>query len=201
LILEIHPENPQARLVQKALDCLTGGGLLVYPTDSTYAFGWLPSAKAPQDRVARLRKLTEKHLYAIACKDLRQAAEFGKMDNRAFALVKRLTPGPYTFVLPATSQLPKRLHEQKRRTIGVRIPDNRITQAILAGLTEPLMTSSIPKPAELEEFFTSEELFEVIEHQVDIIIDGGSCGHEPTTLLDLCVDPFEVLRQGKGEIP
>jgi tRNA threonylcarbamoyl adenosine modification protein (Sua5/YciO/YrdC/YwlC family) len=200
MLIAIHPDNPQARLLQRVADCLRGGGVIAYPTDSTYAYGWLPSQKNAQDRIARIRKLDGRHLYAIACRDLKQAAEFGKIDNHAFAIMKRHTPGPFTFVLPATSQLPKRLYEQKRRTIGIRIPDHRVTQALLECLDEPLMTSSIPLPADLDTFYTVEELSEAIDAQLDIFIDAGYCGHEPTTLVDLSgADPV-VIRQGKGTL-
>jgi tRNA threonylcarbamoyl adenosine modification protein (Sua5/YciO/YrdC/YwlC family) len=200
MLISIHPDNPQPRLVQKAVDALKAGQLVVYPTDSTYAFGWLPSEKAPQERIARLRRLDEKHLYAIACRDVKQAAEFGKIDNSAFGVIKKLAPGPYTFVLAATKQLPKRLYETKRRTIGIRIPQHRIVQAILAELEEPLMTSSIPSFPGLPSYYDSEELFAVLAPHVDLMIDGGACGHEPTTLLDLSQEAPVVLRLGKGAV-
>jgi tRNA threonylcarbamoyl adenosine modification protein (Sua5/YciO/YrdC/YwlC family) len=197
---ELHPENPQARFVQQIVQRLRAGELMIYPTDSTYAFGWLPTQKAPQDRVARIRKLDGKHLYALCCRDLKQASEFGKIDNRAFAMLKAHTPGPYTFILPATSALPKRLIHEKRRTIGVRVPQSNVAQALLAELDEPLMTSSLTLPDTLEPMYTVDELADALMHQVDFFIDGGHVGYEPTTLVDLCAEPAQVLRVGKGPV-
>ena len=151
--IEIHPKNPQARLLADVVRTLQSGGLICYPTDSTYAYGWLAGQKAAQERVQRLRKLSDRHLYAIACANLRQASEYGKIDNAAFAVLKKLTPGPYTFILPANAALPKRLMDEKRRTIGIRIPDNAIVQALLAELGEPMMTSSLTLPSDVEPYY------------------------------------------------
>ncbi len=197
---ELHPDNPQARLISQIVDRLRAGELMIYPTDSTYAYGWLPTQKGAQDRVARIRKLDGRHLYALACKDLKQASEYGKIDNRSFAMIKAHTPGAYTFILPATSALPKRLTHEKRRTIGIRVPDNAIVQALLAALDEPLMTSSLTLPAELDAHYTLDELFDATLHQVDFCIDGGHVGYEPTTLVDLSGNEPLVLRAGRGSI-
>lgn len=198
--LFVHPDNPQARLIQQIASSLQQGGLICYPTDSTYAFGWLPTQKAPAERVARLRKLSARHLYSVAVRDLKQASEFGKMDNQAFSVMKAHTPGPYTFVLRASAMLPKRLMDEKRRTIGIRIPDNRIVQALLAVLEEPLMTSSLSLPEGLDPYYSTEELGDALEAQVDIFVDGGAVGYEPTTLIDLSGESAQVLRVGKGPI-
>ena len=198
--LFVHPDNPQVRSIQQIANCLRDGGLICYPTDSTYAFGWLPNQKAPAERVARLRKLSTRHLYSLAVRDLKQASEFGKMDNQAFSIMKAHTPGPYTFVLKASSMLPKRLMDEKRRTIGVRIPDNRIVQALLGALEEPLMTSSLSLPAGVDPYYSTEELADALEAQVDIFVDGGHVGYEPTTLIDLSGESVEILRLGKGPV-
>jgi tRNA threonylcarbamoyl adenosine modification protein (Sua5/YciO/YrdC/YwlC family) len=199
-VLELHPQNPQIRLVQRVLACLREGGLILYPTDSTYAYGWLPESRAAQARVERAKRLNDKHLYAIACRDLKQAAQFGKIDNHAFAVMKRHTPGPFTFILPATSLLPKRLAQSKRRTIGVRIPDSPLVAAMLAELDEPLMTSSVDVSSRLEPNYTCEELAELLAHEVDLFVDTGVAGYESTTLIDLSGDQAVVLRQGRGQI-
>jgi tRNA threonylcarbamoyl adenosine modification protein (Sua5/YciO/YrdC/YwlC family) len=197
---ELHPENPQARLIAQIVDRLRAGELMIYPTDSTYAYGWLPTQKTAQDRVAKIRKLDGRHLYALACKDLKQASEYGKIDNRSFAMMKAHTPGPYTFILPATSALPKRLMHEKRRTIGIRVPENAIVQTLLAALDEPLMTSSLTLPTELDPLYTPDELFDATMHQVDFVIDGGHVGYEPTTLVDLSTNEVSVIRAGRGSI-
>jgi tRNA threonylcarbamoyl adenosine modification protein (Sua5/YciO/YrdC/YwlC family) len=198
--LFLHPDNPQARSIAQLVSALRDGALLCYPTDSTYAFGWLPTQKAPAERVARIRKLSGRHLYALACRDIKQASEFGKMDNRAFSVMKGHTPGPYTFVLPATSALPKRLVDDKRRTIGIRIPNNNIVQALLTSLEEPLMTSSLSLPPDLDAFYSVDELADAFEHQVDFFVDGGHVGYEATTLVDLTGADVAVLRAGKGPV-
>jgi tRNA threonylcarbamoyl adenosine modification protein (Sua5/YciO/YrdC/YwlC family) len=198
--LYLHPDNPQARSIAQLVTALQGGALICYPTDSTYAFGWLANQKAPAERVARIRKLSGRHLYALACRDLKQASEFGKMDNRAFSIMKAHTPGPYTFILPATSALPKRLVDDKRRTIGVRIPDNNVVRDLLAGLDEPLMTSSLSLPKELDAFYSVDELCDAFDSQVDFFVDGGHVGYEPTTLVDLTGAEVVVVRAGKGPL-
>ncbi len=198
--LYLHPDNPQPRGIAQLASALLDGALMCYPTDSTYAFGWLPGQKAPAERVARIRKLSGRHLYALACRDLKQASEFGKMDNRAFSIVKAHTPGPYTFILPATSLLPKRLVDEKRRTIGIRIPQNNVVQALLAALDEPLMTSSLSLPAGMDAFYTVDELCDEFEHQVDYFVDGGHVGYEPTSLIDLTGSDVSIVRIGKGSV-
>ena len=198
--LYLHPDNPQARSITQLASALRDGALMCYPTDSTYAFGWLPNQKAPAERVARIRKLSGRHLYALACRDIKQASEFGKMDNRAFSILKAHTPGAYTFILPATSALPKRLVDEKRRTIGIRIPQNNVVQALLAALEEPLMTSSLSLPASINEFYSVDELCDEFEHQVDYFVDGGHVGYDPTTLVDLTGTDVSIVRVGKGSV-
>ena len=198
--LYLHPDNPQARSIAQLANALRDGALMCYPTDSTYAFGWLPNQKAPAERVARIRKLSGRHLYALACSDIKQASEFGKMDNRAFSILKAHTPGPYTFILPATTAMPKRLIDEKRRTIGIRIPQNNVVQALLATLEEPLMTSSLSLPASMNEFYSVDELCDEFEHQVDYFVDGGHVGYEPTTLVDLTGTEVSIVRVGKGSV-
>jgi tRNA threonylcarbamoyl adenosine modification protein (Sua5/YciO/YrdC/YwlC family) len=198
--LYLHPDNPPQRQVSQLQAALNDGALICYPTDSTYAFGWLPQKKEPAERVARIRKLSGRHLYALACRDLKQASDFGKMDNRAFSIMKAHTPGPYTFILPATSNMPKRLVDEKRKTIGVRIPANNVVQALLKDLSEPLMTSSLTLPANLSEFYDIDELCDAFLPLVDYFVDGGHVGYEPTTLIDLTGTEVTVVREGKGPI-
>ena len=198
--LYLHPDNPQARSIAQLANALRDGALMCYPTDSTYAFGWLPNQKAPAERVARIRKLTGRHLYALACRDIKQASEFGKMDNHAFSILKAHAPGPYTFILPATSALPKRLSDEKRRTLGIRIPQLNIVQALLMALEEPLMTSSLSLPASMNEFYSVDELCDEFEHQVDYFVDGGHVGYESTSLIDLTGTEINIMRVGKGSV-
>lgn len=196
---QIHPENPQKRRIQQAVTVIHGGGLVVYPTDSCYAIGCHIGDKTAMDRMHRIRQTDDKHNFTLMCRDLSEIATYAKVDNWVYRLLKAHTPGPYTFILKATHEVPRRLQNPKRRTIGIRVPDNPITQALLAELGEPLMSSTLILPGEALPMTDPEEMRERLEHVVDLIIDGGNCGLEPTTVVDLSSGEVLVLREGRGD--
>ncbi len=196
---EIHPKNPQKRLIQQAVKIIDQGGLVVYPTDSSYALGCHIGDKRAMERIQRLRKLDNKHHFTLVCNDLSEIGSYAKVDNSAYRLMKTLTPGPYTFLLKATSEVPRRLMNPKRKTIGVRVPDNIIVQALLAELGQPIMSSTLILPGEQIALDDAEEIREKFQHDVDLVIDGGPCGTEPTTVINLIDGTPEVLRYGKGD--
>jgi tRNA threonylcarbamoyl adenosine modification protein (Sua5/YciO/YrdC/YwlC family) len=199
-VFKVHPVNPQLRLMNRAADIVRGGGIVAYPTDSSYAFGWHLGDKPALDRVRRLRGIERDHDFTLACRDLSDIATYARVDNWAYRLLKALTPGPYTFVLAATHQLPKRLQDPKRRSIGIRVPDHTIAQALLDALGEPLMSSTLLLPTDPFPLTDPEDIRDRLESQVDVIIDGGSCGMEPTSVLDLSRGEVVVLRKGKGDV-
>ncbi|MDQ4147817.1 MAG: L-threonylcarbamoyladenylate synthase [Pseudomonadota bacterium] len=196
----IHPQNPQPRLIRNTMEILTNGGLIVYPTDSCYALGCLIGNKAAMERIRRIRRLDEKHHFTLVCRDLSEISTYAKVDNVAYRMLKARTPGPYTFLLKATHEVPRRLQTPKRNTIGLRVPDHAVTQALLARLDQPLMSSTLLLPGEALPMTDPLEMREHLEHEVDLIIDGGFCGIEPTTVIDLVDGAPQVLRHGKGEI-
>jgi tRNA threonylcarbamoyl adenosine modification protein (Sua5/YciO/YrdC/YwlC family) len=198
--LTIHPKDPQPRLLTRAVEALRGGALALYPTDSGYAFGWAAGQKDAQERVERIRKLDGKHNFTVICRDLSAIALYAKVSDPAYRLMRKLTPGPYTFILPATKELPRRLHNEKRKSIGIRVPDHPIALGIADALGEPLMSSSLLLPDRDLDGLEHEELFALIERDVDLIVDGGHASSEPTTVLDLLGDEPVVLRQGRGPI-
>lgn len=196
----IHPENPQRRLLVHAVEIIHAGGVIVYPTDSAYALGCHIGDKSALQRIRRIRRLDDKHNFTLMCRDLSELATYAKVSNSEFRTLKQLTPGPYTFVLPATREVPRRLAHAKRKTIGLRVPDNRIAQGLLDALNEPLMSVSLILPGEEYPMIDPYEMRETLEHQVDLVIDGGFCGMEPTTVVEF-VDGFpRVLRAGKGPV-
>jgi tRNA threonylcarbamoyl adenosine modification protein (Sua5/YciO/YrdC/YwlC family) len=196
----IHPQNPQPRLIRNTVEILTNGGLIVYPTDSCYALGCLIGNKAAMERIRRIRRLDEKHHFTLVCRDLSEISTYAKVDNVAYRMLKARTPGPYTFLLKATHEVPRRLQTPKRNTIGLRVPHHAVTQALLARLDQPLMSSTLLLPGEALPMTDPLEMREHLEHEVDLIIDGGFCGIEPTTVIDLVDGAPQVLRHGKGEI-
>lgn len=198
--LSIHPQSPQPRLLRQVVDALRRGGLIAYPTDSGYAFGWMLEASQAGERVRRLRRLDGRHPFTLCCADLRQVGTFTRLGDPAFRLIRRLTPGPYTFLLSASGQVPKRLQAERRRTVGIRLPANPIALALLAELGEPLCSSSLLLPDEGLAGLESEEMAEVLSDRVDLFVDGGPCGTEPTTVVDLSGDQPVVLRRGAGEV-
>ena len=196
---QIHPENPQARLVRQAVDIIRGGGVVVYPTDSAYALGCHIGDKNALDRIRRIRKLDDKHNFTLVCRDLSEIATYARVDNTAYRQLKHCTPGPYTFILKATSEVPRRLMHPKRKTVGLRVPDNQIALDMLADLGEPLMSVTLIMPGDEYPLIDPYEIRELLEHHVDLVIDGGYCGMEPTTVVDMADDAPMVLRVGKGD--
>lgn len=196
---QIHPENPQLRLIHQAVEILRGGGVIVYPTDSSYALGCLIGNKNAMDRIYRIRRLDHKHNFTLVCRDLSEIALYAKIDNSAYRMLKARTPGPYTFIFKATHEVPRRLQEKKRKTIGIRIPQNEITQALLEHLQEPLMSSTLMLPGDEFLMTDPEVMRERLQHDVDLVIDGGNCGFEPTTVVDMVDGYPQVVRTGKGD--
>lgn len=198
---EIHPDNPQRRLVAQAVAIIRKGGVVVYPTDSCYALGCLVGDKQAMERISRLRRVNKDHDFTLMCRDLSDISTYAHVDNSVYRLLKSLTPAPYTFILRATSEVPRRLQNPKRKTIGIRVPDNRIAQALLDDLGEPMMSSTLILPGEELPETEPDEIRRKIEKQVDLIIDGGHCGLEPTTVLAIGDDgEIEVRRQGRGSL-
>lgn len=199
-LLSIHPENPQQRLIKQAVEVLHDGGVIVYPTDSAYALGCHIGDKAAMERIRRIRNLESKHDFTLVCRDLSEIALYAKVGKADYRLMKSLTPGPYTFILKATREVPRRLQNPKRRTIGLRVPDHPIASLILETLGEPVMSSTLILPGDELPMVDPEDMFERLKHQVDLVIDGGFCGIEPTTVVDLVEDEPVVVREGKGDI-
>ncbi|MGD8566870.1 MAG: L-threonylcarbamoyladenylate synthase [Gammaproteobacteria bacterium] len=199
-LLAIHPENPQHRLIKQVVSVLRDGGVIVYPTDSAYALGCHIGDKKAMERLRRIRDLGSKHDFTLVCRDLSEIAVYAKVNNTHYRLMKALTPGPYTFILKATREVPRRLQNPKRRTIGLRVPDNNIASQILDELGEPVMSSTLILPDHDRPMIDPEEMVDVLKHQVELVIDGGFCGIEPTTVLDLVEDEPVVVRQGKGDV-
>ncbi|WP_148863342.1 L-threonylcarbamoyladenylate synthase [Marinobacter fonticola] len=196
---QIHPETPQLRLIKQAVDILRKGGVVVYPTDSAYAIGCQLEDKPATERIKRIRRLDDKHNFTLVCRDLSDIGQYAKVDNTQYRLLKTFTPGPYTFILDATSEVPRRLLHPKRRTIGLRVPDNAIVQALLAELGEPIMSSTLILPGETEPMTDPYDIRETLEHDLDLIIDGGFCGMEATTVVNFCGEVPEIVRVGKGD--
>ncbi len=197
---QIHPDNPQVRLIRSAADIIRAGGVVVYPTDSAYALGCHIGDKTALDRIRRIRKLDDRHNFTLVCSDLSEIATYAKVDNAVYRLLRHSTPGPYTFILKATSEVPRRLMHPKRKTVGLRVPDNRIAAALLADLGEPLMSVTLIMPGEEYPMLDPYDIRDTLQHEVDLVIDGGYCGMEPTTVVDLADDVPVILRVGKGDV-
>lgn len=197
---EVHPETPQARLIKQAVDIIHNGGVVVFPTDSSYAIGCQLEDKQALDRIKHIRQLDDQHHMTLMCQTLSHLGTYAKLhDNHLFRLIKSHTPGPYTFILPATKDVPRRLQHPKRKSIGVRIPDCQITQALLKELDEPLMSCSMILPGEDYPLPNAHEVRNRLEHQVDLIIDGGACGLQETSVIDCMNDEPRILREDKGD--
>jgi len=195
----IHPENPQARLLSRAVGIIRGGGVIVYPTDSCYALGCHIGDKGALDRIRSIRQFDSRHNFTLVCRDLSEVAAYGRLENQAFRLIKALTPGPYTFILPATREVPRRVQHARRKTIGVRVPEHKVTQSLLEMLGEPLVSCTLQLPGDELPMTDAQEIRSRLEHPVDLVIDGGNCGPEATTVVDLSDGAPEILRHGKGE--
>ncbi|QKZ03551.1 L-threonylcarbamoyladenylate synthase [Pseudomonas eucalypticola] len=196
---QIHPDNPQARLIKQAVEIIRKGGVVIYPTDSSYAIGCQIGDKGAIERVRRLRKLDDKHNFTLICRDLSQLGLFAKIDTGAFRLLKAHVPGPYTFILNATREVPRLLLHDKRRTIGLRVPDHPISHALLEELGEPLMSVSLIMPGETLPMTDPYEMRQLLEHQVDLIIDGGFGGVSASTVINLAEGEPQVVRVGCGD--
>jgi tRNA threonylcarbamoyl adenosine modification protein (Sua5/YciO/YrdC/YwlC family) len=197
--LQIHPVNPQSRLISQAVAIVRSGGVIVYPTDSCYALGCQIGDKAAMERIQRIRKLEPSHNFTLMCRDLSDLSTYARVGNLEFRLMKSLTPGPYTFILTASHETPRRLQNPKRKTIGLRIPDQPIARALLEALAEPLMSVTLILPDSPLPLTDPEEMRDRLAHQVDAILDGGSCGSELTSIIDLTGPAPRVVRQGKGD--
>jgi tRNA threonylcarbamoyl adenosine modification protein (Sua5/YciO/YrdC/YwlC family) len=198
--ISIHPQNPQPRLIRQAIAALRDGSVIVYPTDSTYALGCVMGDKEAMERIRRIRDADKNHNFTLVCRDLSEIAKYARVDNSQYRMLKAFTPGPYTFLLEATREVPKRLQNPKRRTIGIRVPDNAIVSMLLAELGEPIMSSSLLLPGETQSMTDPAEIKERLDHQVDLVIDGGNGGVEPSSVVDLTTGTPIIVRHGKGDI-
>lgn len=198
--IELRAEGPKPRLISHIVAVLVRGGLIAYPTDSGYALGWRSENRRAQERVLGLRQLEEKHHFTYCCRTLSDISRYAKVSNWAHRLVRQLTPGPYTFVLPATSQVPRDHRQRRPETIGIRIPDHAVVQAILHAIDEPILSSSLILPGMEDEIFDNEDLYDAVHQDIDLFVDAGFCPLEPTTLLDLTGQSPVVLRQGQGVV-
>jgi tRNA threonylcarbamoyl adenosine modification protein (Sua5/YciO/YrdC/YwlC family) len=198
--LEIHPDNPQPRTVAQAVEIIRDGGLVAYPTDSGYALGAQLGNKDALERIKAIRRLDDKHHFTLVCRDFAQLGQFVHVDNTVFRAVKHATPGPYTFILPATPEVPRRLLHPKKRTVGARIPDHAVVQALLAELGEPLLSSSLILPGHEEAMTQGWEVKEELDQVVDAVIESGEVTAEPTTVIDFLDGVPEVVREGAGDV-
>lgn len=199
-IIEIHPTHPQPRLVASVVQIIRSGGLIAYPTDSSYAFGCHLGNKKAIDRIRRIRRTDKDHNFTLVCSDLSEISTYARVDNWAYRLLRSLTPGPYTFILPATRELPKRLQNEKRRTIGIRVPNHPVVKSMLDALGEPIMSGTLMLPGDDLPLTDPHEINERIGHEIEAIIDAGPVGVEPTSVLALADGQVEVLRAGKGDV-
>ena len=196
----IHPEDPQHRLICKAVAALREGGVIAYPTDSAYALGCHIGDKLALERIRVIRQLDKEHNFTLVCRDLSELATYARVDNSLYRLLKAYTPGAYTFILPATKEVPRRLQHPKRKTIGLRIPNNKIAMALLDELGEPLMSVTSMLPGEKMPLVDPEDIYNKLEDQVDVVIDGGPCELEPTTVVEFVDGESRVIREGKGDV-
>lgn len=198
-LFKVHPVNPQRRLLERAAASLRDGGVIVYPTDSTYALGCQLANKEALDRIRSLRRTDVNHEFSLICRDLSQIASYARVDNQAYRLIRCLTPGPFTFILKATHEAPRRLQDPKKRSVGIRVPNHKITAELLDVVGEPIVSSTLQLPGDDLPLTDPEEFRGLLEKHVDVIIDGGVCGVEPTTILDLSGPEIRLVRQGKGD--
>ena len=195
----VHPVDPQRRAIGQVIDLVRGGGLIAYPTDSCFALGCQLGNSSGLHRIREIRDLDDKHHFTLVCRDFAQLGQFVHISNEAFRLIKASTPGSYTFILPATKEVPRRLLRPKKKTVGVRIPRHAVAQALLAELDEPLLSSTLLLPDEPEPLTQGWEIKERLDHAVDAVIDSGDCGTEPTTVIDFCGPEPEIVRRGAGD--
>jgi tRNA threonylcarbamoyl adenosine modification protein (Sua5/YciO/YrdC/YwlC family) len=200
LFFEIHPKNPQPRLIRQVAGIIREGGVVVYPTDSCYALGCHIGDKDAMERIARIRETDKHHHFTLVCRDLSEIAHYARVNNQQYRFLKAHTPGAYTFILQASREVPKRLQNPKRRTIGIRIPDHPVPLLILEQLGEPIMSSTLLLPGDDLPMTDAREIQERLKHGVDAVIDGGNCGLEPTSVIDMADETMVVLRKGKGPV-
>lgn len=196
---QIHPDNPQLRLIKQAAQIIHGGGIVALPTDSCYALVCHLDDKAAVERLRRIRAVDDKHHLTLLCRDLSEISQYARVDNRQYRLLKAATPGPYTFILEATKEVPRRLSHPSRKTIGLRVPENAIAHALLEELGQPLLGTTLILPGEDEPLTDPSDVRIALERQVELVIDGGACSLEPTTVIDLTDDEPQLLRQGRGD--
>ena len=199
-LIDMHPTDPQPRRIATVVDIIRKGGLVAYPTDSSYAFGCHIGDSKAINRIHRIRRTDKKHNFTLVCRDLSEISLYARVDNWSYRLIKSLTPGPYTFILPATREVPKRLQNPRRRTIGLRVPDHPVVNAILSELGEPIMSSTLLLPGDEHPMTDPVEIVERIGHQVEAVIEAGPVGLEPTSVIDLTAGFAEVLREGRGDV-
>jgi tRNA threonylcarbamoyl adenosine modification protein (Sua5/YciO/YrdC/YwlC family) len=197
---DVHPQDPQRRAITQVVDVVRSGGLIAYPTDSCFALGCQIGDRSGLERIRRIRDLDEKHHFTLVCRDFAQLGQFVHIGNAVFRAVKAATPGRYTFILPASREVPRRLLHPRKRTVGVRIPDHRVAQALLAELGEPLLSSTLLLPDQEEPMTVGWEIKERLDSAVDAVIDSGDCGTEPTTVIDFSGDEPEIVRRGAGDV-
>src|SRR6476660_1358408 len=196
---DVHPDNPQPRAIRQVVDLLRADGLIAYPTDSCFAFGCQLGNKDGLERIREIRRLDDRHHFTLVCRDFAQLGQFVRISNAVFRLVKSATPGSYTFILPATKEVPRRMMHPRKHTVGVRIPDHRAAQALLAELGEPILSSTLLLPGQDEPMTQGWEIKEKLEHAVDAVLDSGDCGTEPTTVIDFSQSEPEIVRRGAGD--
>src|ERR1700722_10117289 len=200
IYLELHPISPQRRFIRQAVECLRNGGVVVYPTDSCYALGCHIGDKAALERIRTIRETDRNHHFTLVCRDLGEVGKYAFVDNWQYRLLRAHTPGPYTFLLKASKETPRRLKHERRGTIGLRVPDHPVPQLLLAELNEPVMSSTLLLPGEDLPRTDAREIYERLEHSVDLVLDGGNCGLVPTSVIDLSGDRAQVVRVGRGDV-
>lgn len=196
----VHPDNPQKRLINQACEIIKNGGVVVYPTDSGYAIGCRIGNKSALERICRIRQLELDHDFTLVCSELSELSNYARVENQTFRMLKNSIPGPYTFILKATKEAPKKLQNPKKRTIGLRVPDNKIVLDLLACLGEPIMSSTLILPGKMFAESDPEEIRDALEHQVDLIIHGGNLSETPTSVIDMSEDEVVVIREGNGDV-
>ena len=197
---QIHPDNPQTRLIGRAVEILRSGGVIAYPTDSAYALGCQLGDKAALERIRRIRRLDDNHNFTLVCRDLSELGTYARVNNSVYRMIRNHTPGPYTFILRATDEVPRRLLHPKRRTIGLRVPENRIALALLEALGEPIMSVTLIMPGDAEPMIDPEDIRERLQRDIELVIDGGVCSAEPTSVIDLADDVPVIVREGRGDV-
>jgi len=200
LYLKLHPVSPQKRFIRQAADVLRGGGVIVYPTDSCYALGCHIGDKAALERIREIRQADREHHFTLVCRDLAEVGKYALVDNWQYRLLRAHTPGPYTFLLKASKETPRRLKHERSGTIGLRVPDHPVTALLLGELGEPVMSSTLMLPGEDLPRTDAQEIYERLEHSVDLVLDGGNCGLVPTSVIDLSSDRALVVREGRGDV-